>query len=103
MVGKRSGNSGKIRVSILIRQKLGLTAREIYIEICKAYGRNEVSYTTAVRRIRKFRRGQESVNDSRRSRRKRSAITKQNIQKVKDITAQEARYTVQDITPSVGI
>ena len=34
---------------------------------------------------------------------KRSIITKQNIKKVMDIMAQDARYTVQDVASMVGI
>ena len=75
MVGKRSGNSGKIWAYILAWCKLELNAREVYKEICEVYAHNEVSYTTVARWIRKFKCGQESINDSQRSGRKHSGIT----------------------------
>ena len=38
MVGKRSGNSGKIWAYILAWCKLELNAREVYKKICEVYG-----------------------------------------------------------------
>ena len=103
MVKKRSGNSGKIWAYILTQYKLGLNVTEIYKETCEAIGHNEVSYTTVARWIRKFKYGQEPVNYLQTSGRKCSAITKLNIQKDKDIIAQDARYTEQNIARMVGI
>lgn len=103
MVGNRSSNSAKIRGYISTRYKLGLTATEIYKEICEAYGHNEVSYTTITRWIKKFKSGQESIEDGKKPGRKRSVINFKNIQKVKDIIARDARYTVQDVARMVGI
>lgn len=103
MVGKRSDNSDKIRAYILTRYKLGYNGNEIYKEICDAYGHNEVSYMTVTRWIRKFKTGQESIENAPKSGRKRSVITKQNIIKVKDIIEKDARYTVRDIARMVGI
>ena len=61
MVGKRSSNSAKIRSYIHTRYKLGIKAKEIYHEICDAYGTNEVSYTTVTRWIRRIKKGVNSV------------------------------------------
>ena len=84
MVGKRSINSAKIRSYIHTRYKLGIKAKEIYHEICDAYGTNEVSYTTVTRWIRRFKKGVDSVEDASRPGRKHSAITPKNTQKVRD-------------------
>lgn len=103
MAGKRTSNTAKIRAYILTRMKLGLCARDIYIEICGAYGCNEVSYRTVARWISKFKCGMESVKDAPKSGRKKTAITPKNIQKVKDLIARDARYTVGNIARFVGI
>lgn len=103
MVGKRSSNSAKIRSYIHTRYKLGITAKEIYNEICDAYGTSEVSYTTVTRWLRRFKKGVDSVEDAPRPGRKHSAITPKNIQKVRDLIAKDARYTVTDIAHIVGI
>ena len=103
MTGKRTSNSAKIRGYILTRMKLGLGAHDIYNEICAAYGCNEVSYVTVWRWFRRFKGGLELVKDAPRSGRKKSVITPKNIQKVKDLIAQDARYTVGDIARYVGI
>ena len=103
MAGNRTSNTAKIRGYILTRMKLGLGARDIYNEICGAYGYDEVSYGTVARWIRKFKGGLELIEDAPKSGRKTSAITPKNIKKVKDLIALDARYTVRDIARIVGI
>ena len=46
MVGKRSPESVKIRAYIQVRCKNGLCAKDIYHELCDAYGKSEVSCAT---------------------------------------------------------
>ena len=75
MAGNRTSNTAKIRGYILTRMKLELEARDIYNELCGAYGYDEVSYGTVARWIRKFKGGLELIEDALKSGSKRSAIT----------------------------
>ena len=60
-------------------------------------------YVTVWRWFRRFKGGLELVKDAPRSGRKKSVITPKNIQKVKDLIAQDALYTVGNIARYVGI
>ena len=103
MAGNRTSNTAKIHAYILTRMKLGLCARDICNEICGAYGYNEVSYRTVARWISKFKCRMEPIKDAPKSERKKTAITPKNIQKVKYLTARDARYTLGNIARFVGI
>ena len=65
MVEKRSEKWLQIRSYIQARQKLAISAKNIFKEICDIYGNNEVSYSTVTRWISKFKSGREQVEDRR--------------------------------------
>ena len=81
MDGNTTSNTTKIRGYILTRMKLGLGARNIYNEVCGAYGCNEVSYRSVVRWICQLQSGLELIKDSPRSGRKISNYSEKTPQK----------------------
>ena len=53
----------KIRSYIKDRCILGKQAKDIYNEICRAYGNNELSFSSVTRWCKKFKSGVDSVED----------------------------------------
>ena len=103
MVGKRAKGVAQVRGYIKARLKLGIRAKDIFKEVCNIYGYNEVSYMTVTRWIRKFKSGQVSIKDGKKSGRPRSVIIPKNIRKIKEILNKDARYTTREIARLVGI
>jgi len=103
MVGKRSPESVKFRAYIQVRCKNGFCAKDIYHELCDAYGKSEVSYATITMWMKKFKSGKTTIEDEPRPGRPRSVVTDKNIEKVREIIKQDARYTVHDIVQMRGI
>ncbi|XP_053387175.1 protein GVQW3-like [Mercenaria mercenaria] len=102
MVGKRSVNAAEIRGYIKTRCQLGVSAKEIFDELC-VHGQNEVSYPTVTRWIKKFKSGCDSINDAPKSGRPCSATSNTMVNKVCDVVKSDARLTVHQIASRVGI
>lgn len=69
---------------ILTRYKLGLNAKEIFIELKTAYGDTSPSYVTVTRWINRFKSGAEDLEDEKKSGR---PITETNTSNIKRIEA----------------
>ena len=72
-------------------------------EISSAYGPSCVSYDTAQRWKKKIEPGVESIKNTPKSGRPKSASRKEIIFKIKQIIKGDARFTVRDIARKVGI
>ncbi|XP_053376606.1 protein GVQW3-like [Mercenaria mercenaria] len=103
MVGQRSEKWLQIRSYIQARNKIGISAKVIFNEICNIYGHYEVSYSTVTRWISRFKSGREQVEDFRRSGRPKTATIKKNAQLIKDLLHQDARLTVHHLARRSGI
>ncbi|XP_053390950.1 protein GVQW3-like, partial [Mercenaria mercenaria] len=103
MVGKRSVKAAEIRGYIKTRCQLGVSAKEIFNELCVVHGQNEVSYATVTRWIKKFRSGCDSINDAPKSGRPCSATSNTMVNKVCDVVKSDARLTVHQIASRVDI
>ena len=103
MVGKRSMKSAEIRSYIQDGNELKIEPKTIFIETCKVYGDNEVSYRLVRNWIGKFNSGIDSIQDASRSGRPRTAVTSKKISKVSDILQSDASYTSCAIARITGI
>jgi histone-lysine N-methyltransferase SETMAR len=82
---------------------LGLTATQIHDELTTAYGQGLVSYCTVIRWIQRFSNEQESLEDNPRSGRPLAAITKQNIDAVKDLVNDDPQSSIDYIATILDI
>ena len=64
MVGKKSPFTDQIRSYIKNRCILGIQAKDIFNEICRVYGNNELSFSSVTRWCKKFKSGVDSVEDA---------------------------------------
>lgn len=62
-----------------------------------------MSYATITRWMKKFKSGKTTIEDEPRLGRPWSVVTNKNIEKVREIIKQDARYTVHDIVKMTGI
>ena len=103
MVGKRSPFTDQIRSYIKNRCILGIQAKDIFSEICRIYGNNELSFSSVTRWCKKFKSGIDSVKDAPHARRPKSATSPKMVEKVKQMVSKDARFTTRHIAQSVGI
>ena len=86
--------TGRIKQQNMFKKCLKIEPKTIYNEKCKVYGDNEVSYRLVRNWVVIFNSGIESMKDTSRSNRLRSAVTQKNISKVSGILNSDARYYV---------
>lgn len=103
MAGKRSVKAAEIRAYIKTRCQLGVSAKEIFGELCDVHGQNEVSYATVTRWVKKFKSGCDSVQDAPKSGRPCNATSKSMVEIVCDVVKSDARLTTTQIANMVGI
>ena len=97
MVGKRSPFTDQIRSYIKNRCILGIQAKDIFNEICRVYGNNELSFSSVTRWCKKFKSGVDSEEDAPHARRPKTAISKKIVEKVMNLVATDARFTIRHI------
>ena len=103
MVGKRSPFTDQIRSYIKNRCILCIQAKDIFNEICRVYGNNELSFSSVTRWCKKFKSGVDSVKDAPHARRPKTEASPKIVEKVKDLIATDARFTTRYIAKCVGI
>lgn len=103
MVGKRSPFSGDIRAYIKNRCILGIRPKDIFNELCRIYGKDELSYSSVFRWCKRFNTGLYALEDVPHARRPRSATGPKMVAKVKKMVANDARFSVKHIARCVGI
>ena len=103
MVGRSVNKKDEIRTYIQARSKLGCSLKQLMTEISTAYGPSCLSYDTVRWQKKKFESGVESIINAPKSGRPKSASRKEIISKIKEITEEDARFTVHDIAGKVGI
>ena len=103
MVGRSVDKKDEIRAYIKARSKLGCSLKKLMTEISTAFGPTCVSYDTVRRWKKKFESGVESIKNTLKSGRPKSASRKEIVSKIKEIIEGDARFTVRDIARKVGI
>ncbi|XP_045178077.2 protein GVQW3-like [Mercenaria mercenaria] len=103
MAGFRSSKWLEIRTCIKARSHLGLSARDLFAEICDIYGHHEVSYSTVTRWISHFKSGREQLQDLPRSGRPKSVTTDKYVKKIKQLLEKDARLTLRELARLTGI
>lgn len=103
MVGKKSAFAAEIRAYIKNRCIMGVGPKEIFNEICSIYGSSELSYASVTRWCKKFASGITSLQNAPRRHRGTTATTAQNINKIRKLVSEDARFTVREIARKVGI
>ena len=103
MVGKRSPFSDQTRSHIKNRCILGIQAKDIFNEICRVYGNNELSFSSVTRWCKKFKSVVDSVEDAPHARRPKTATSQKIVKKVTNFVATNARFTTRHIAECVGI
>ncbi|XP_045167528.2 protein GVQW3-like [Mercenaria mercenaria] len=103
MAGKMFPFTYQIRSYIKNRFILGIQAKDIFNEICRVYGNNELSFSSVTRWCKKFKSGVDSVKDAPRASRPKTATSPKIVEKVKDLIATDARFTTRHIAKFVGI
>ena len=98
-----SKNKMKLRTYIRNRTLLGISFKGIYEELKTVHGNVTVSMSTIFRWMKKFKSGNLSVENAPYSGRPKSAMTKMNVDAVKSMVTEDARYTVFDIAKSLGV
>ena len=78
MVGKRSPFTDQIRSYVENRCILGIQAKDIFNEIRRVYGNNELSFSSVKRWCRKFKSGVVSVENAPHARRPKTATSQKN-------------------------
>ena len=82
---------------------LGIQAKDIFNEICRVYGNNELSFSSVTRWCTKFKSGVDSVEDAPYARRPKTATSQKIVEKVTNLVATDARFTTRHIAKCVGI
>ena len=103
MVGKRSPFTDQIWSYIKNRCILGIQAKDIFNEICRVYGNNELSFSSVTRWCKKFKSGVDSVKDAPHAHCPKTATSPKMVEKVKNLIATDARFTTRYIAKYVGI
>ena len=103
MVGKRSPFSGEIRAYIKNRCILGIRPIDIFNELCRIYGKDELSYPSVFRWCKWFNTSLYALEDAPHARRPRSATGPKMVAKVKKMVANDARFSVKHIARCVCI
>ena len=103
MVGKRSPFTDQIRSYIKNRCILGIQAKYIFNDICRFYGNNELSFSSATWWCKKSKSGVDSVEDAHHARRPKTATSPKIVEKVTNLVATDARFTTRHIAKCVGI
>ena len=95
----------KIRSYIGNRCILGIQAKDIFNEICRVNGNNELSFSSVTRWCKKFKSGVhvDSVEDAPRARSPKTATSQKVVEKVTSLVATDARFTAKHIAECVGI
>ena len=96
-----SQNKMELRTYVRNRTLLGVSLKEIYEELKSVHGNVTVSLSTICRWMKKFKSGNFSVENAPYSGRPKSAMTKMNVDAVKSMVTEDARYTVLDIAKSL--
>ena len=98
-----SKNKMELRTYIRNRTLLGVSLKEIYEELKYVHKNVTVSMSTICRWMKKFKSGNFSFENAPYSGRSKSAMTKMNVDAVKSMITEDARYTVLDIAKSLGM
>ena len=101
-MGKGLLSLTKIRSYIKNRCILGIQAKDIFNEICRVYGNNEL-FSSVTRCCKKFKCGVDSVEDAPHARRPKTATSQKIVEKVTNSVATDARFTTRYIAKCVGI
>ncbi|XP_033753091.1 uncharacterized protein LOC117336556 [Pecten maximus] len=99
----RSSEKLEIRAYIKTRGSLNVPATKIFSEMCEVYGRSAVSLSTVCRWSKTFNNGSTASEDYYISGRPKTATTKGTIAAVKNLVAEDGRYTLQYLAKTVGI
>ena len=98
-----SKNKMELRTYVRNRTLLGVSLKEIYEELKSVHGNVTFSLSTICRWMKKFKSGNLSVENAPYSGTPKSAMTKMNVDAVKSMITEDARYTVLDIAKSLGM
>ena len=93
----------EIRNYIKCRIRLNIHSKQIFNELCGIYGPQTISMRTMFRWVKAFKAGKVSVEDDTRPGRPKTSVTKANIDAVKIVVEQDARFSVKDIASFTGI
>ena len=102
-MGKGLLSLTKIRSYIKNRCILGIQAKDIFNEICRVYGNNELSFSSVTRWCKKFKIGVNLVEDAPHARRPKTATSQKIVEKVTNLVATDAGFTTRHIAKCVGI
>ena len=91
------------RAYIKIRTLLGVLPVDIKADLDKVNGDQTVSYATITRWCVRFKQGRESLEDDPHSGCPLSAFTKNDLNAVKKLIDEDARYTIEEISDTVII
>ena len=97
------GKISEQRAYCKIRAQLGFPPTEIHADLQKVYRNGALKYATICKWVRRFNDGRESIENDRRVGRLVSVLTEKNIDTVKKLIEEDARYTVQEIEELSGI
>ena len=95
MVGKRSSFTDQIWSNIKNRCSLGIQAKDIFNEICRVYGNNELSFSSVTRWCKKFKSGVDSEEDAPNAHRLKTATSQKMVEKVTNLVATNGRFTTR--------
>ena len=80
-----------------------IQAKDIFNEIYRVYGSNELSFSSVTRECKKFKSGVDLVEDAPHARRPKTATSQKIIKKVTNLVATDARFTTRHIAKCVGM
>ena len=76
---------------------LGIQAKNIFSEICRVYGNNDLSFSSVTWWCKKFKSGVDLVEDAPHVRRPKTTTSQKIVEKVTDLFATDARFTTWHI------
>ena len=91
------------RAYIKIRTLLGIGPKDIIIDLEIVYGDASLSYSTVKEWAKRFREGQESIDDDYRNGRPKSAVTSGNTLEIGWMVEEDPHITVDELAMHVGI
>lgn len=91
------------RAVIKFLTKKNKTPTEIFEEMSAVYGVSAPSFATVKRWTREFKHGRESLEDDPRSGRPNTAVTEENIEKVKKLVLEDRRVKLWQLAEAIGI
>jgi hypothetical protein len=98
MVGKRSPFIDQIKSYICL---LSIQDKDIFNEICRAYRNNELLFSSATRWCKTS--GVDSVRDESHACRSKTATSRRNFEKVKDLISNDERFTIRYIAKCIHL